>query len=74
MSPKQQSLMMILFKKVDMIEKPDRLQYVNEVLAEEFGPDARVESAGQLTKRQAGKVIDKLTKWADANEPQGDEH
>lgn len=68
MTLKQQGLMMALFKQVDMADRADRLQYVNEVLAE-TDPDRHVESSSELTKAEAGRVIDKLQAFADQLDP-----
>lgn len=64
MTPKQQGMLHALFGKVDMTDRADRMQYVNEVLAESVGPDRQVASSAELTKREAGLVIDKLQAWA----------
>jgi ERF superfamily len=71
MTPKQQGMMMALFTKVDMKDRGDRLQYVNEVLAEAVGLERVVASASELTKKEAGHVLDKLKAWADQTEPEG---
>jgi hypothetical protein len=70
---RQLTAMHTLFTKVDMTERAERLQYVNEVLAEAVGAERQVESSTELTKDEAGRVIDKLTAWADQLEPDGSE-
>jgi hypothetical protein len=65
MSPRQQGMMHALFTKVDMTDRADRMQYVNEIIAEKVGPDRQVTSSSELTKAEAGYVIDKLQNWAD---------
>jgi hypothetical protein len=72
MTPKQQGMLHALFTKGDMTDRAVRMQYVNEVLAEKVGPARRVESSGELSKTEAGYVIDKLQKWANQLEPTSD--
>jgi hypothetical protein len=72
-TPKQRAMMHALFGRVDMKDRGDRMQYVNEVLAEKVGPDRQVQSSNELTKAEAGHVIDKLQAWAGQLEPEGGE-
>lgn len=69
MTPSQQGMMHGLFKTVDMTDRDDRMKYVNEVLAAAVGEDRQVASSAELTKREAGLVIDKLQAWAKQLEP-----
>lgn len=73
MTMKQGNMLHALFGKVDMTDRGDRMRYVNEVLAEKVGPDRQVESSSDLTKREAGFVIDQLQAWANQLEPEGGE-
>ena len=70
MTPKQQGMLHTLFNKVDLTERAERLQYVNEVLAEMVAPDRQVASSSELTKAEAGHVIDKLVTWAEQLQPE----
>lgn len=73
MTAKQGGMLHALFGKVDMTDRGDRIRYVNEVLAEKVSPDRQVESSSELTKREAGFVIDQLQAWANQLEPEGGE-
>ncbi len=55
---KQMGMMHALFGEIEMTSREDRLRYVSEVLGREVG------SSGDITKREAGQVIDKLQAWA----------
>lgn len=72
MTPSQQGMMHALFKKVDMTDRDDRMKYVNEVLADAVGEERQVASSAELTKKEAGYVIDKLQAWATQLEPVGE--
>lgn len=69
MTKAQQGKMHALFNEVDVTDRPARMQYVNEVLAEEYGPDRQVSSSSELSKDETGKVIDRLQRWADDIQP-----
>jgi hypothetical protein len=71
MSPKQRGMMHALFGKVEVSDRDERMKYVNEVLAER-DPQRRVESSAELSKTEAGWVLDKLQSWADDIEPPQD--
>lgn len=67
----QLRMMHALFGKAEMADRADRLQYVNEVLAE-GDRERQVESSSDLTKAEAGRVIDKLQSFADQLDPEKD--
>ncbi len=69
MTPKQQSMLHALFGKVEMTDRAQRMQYVNEVLAEAYGPDRQVSSSNELTKTEAKLILDKLVAWAEQLDP-----
>jgi hypothetical protein len=73
MTRAQQSKLHALFNDVDVTDRPSRLQYVNEVLAEAYGPERQVTSSSELSKDEASQVIDKLQKWADNLQPTAEE-
>lgn len=66
--------MFALFGKVDLTDRFDRIQYINEILAERSGEQRKVESSNDLTAEELALVIGKLQAWADASEPQEGEH
>jgi hypothetical protein len=67
---KQLKMLHVLFGKVDMPTREERLQYCNEVLAGLEEP-REVTSSTMLTKTEATAIIDKLKGWADQLEPDG---
>lgn len=72
MTRPQQGKMHALFGQVDIADRDDRMRYVNEVLAEAYGPDRQVTSSADLSKDEAGKVIDALEAFAGQSEPPAD--
>lgn len=71
MTRAQQGKLHALFKEVEIGDRGQRLQYVNEILAETSG--RQVESSSDLTKAEAGAVIDRLQHWVDGMQPTDDE-
>lgn len=71
MTRAQQGKMHALFGQVDITDRDDRMQYVNEILAEKISPDRQVGSSSELTKAEAGHVIDALQRWAGQLTPEG---
>jgi hypothetical protein len=69
----QQGMMHALFAKVEITDRGDRIQYVNEILAEKVGPNRKVGSSSELTRIEAGYVIDALQGWAEQLDPPGGE-
>lgn len=65
MTKPQQGKMHALFTEVGIADRDKRMGYVNEILAEKVGPERRVESSNELSKTEAGHVIDALQSWAD---------
>lgn len=68
MTKPQQSKMHALFKQVDISDREDRMRYVNEVLADTW-PGRQVASSSELSKDEAGKVIDALEAFAAQEQP-----
>jgi hypothetical protein len=73
MNRAQQGMMHALFAKVEITDRGDRIQYVNEILAEKVGPNRKVGSSSELTRIEAGYVIDALQGWAKQLDPPGGE-
>jgi hypothetical protein len=69
MTRAQQGKMHALFNEVGISDRGQRMQYVNEVLADVYSPDRQVSSSSELSKDETGRVIDKLQSWADSLEP-----
>jgi len=63
-NPPQLRMLHALFGRVDMAERDDRLRYASEVIGRDL------ESSNDLSKKEAGQVIDKLQAWATQLEPE----
>jgi hypothetical protein len=73
MTRPQQGKIHALFGEVGIADRGDRMTYVNEVLADKVGPDRQIASSSELTKVEAGHVIEALQRWADQLAPEGGE-
>lgn len=72
MTKPQQGKMHALFNQVQIGDRDDRMRYVNEVLADVW-PGRQVASSSELSKDEAGAVIDALEKFAAQDDPQAGE-
>lgn len=59
----QQRKMQALFREVGLTDRDDKVKYVVDVV------DRPLTSSTELTRSEAGKVIDKLARWAAQSQP-----
>lgn len=62
-SAQQQKKMQVLFGQLGVVDREDKVRYAVEAIGRQ------IKSATELTRVEAGKVIDKLERWANQDEP-----